>query len=60
MAYNFVNLIQLASVDHLSGHDNGLLLAKDQTFDKIIFLAFRDFGLEDLKKHIKQMNSMLV
>ena len=54
MAYNFVDLIRLASVNHLSGHNDGLFLAEDQTFDKIVFLAFRDFGLEELK-NIKPM-----
>ena len=54
MAYNFVDLIRLASVNHLSGHYNGLFLAEDQTFDEIVFLAFRDFGLEDLQ-NIKPM-----
>jgi hypothetical protein len=47
-------VVGLAGVDHVSGHDDGLLVAEDQTFNEIVFFAFRNF----ISKNLKAINFM--
>jgi hypothetical protein len=38
-SYDFVDVVGLARVHHVAGHDDGPLLAEDQTLHEVVVLA---------------------